>query len=285
MSQFTDYAENKLIDMIRGQTWTLGGSLYVGLASSSIDSSASELTGTGYGRAAITRNLASWAGTQGAGTTTVSSGSSHTSSNNGVISFGTAGSAWGTATYAVIYDSLSSGNALAYFQLGDAIVIGSGDPVSISIGAIEFSLGATGGCSDYLSNKLIDFIFRGQAFSFANLSVGLYTATPHNWGGGTEVAGGGYARVEVVGSLTKWAGTQSAGSTTVSTGSGGKTSNNEVLTFPSPSGAWGSVGWTGLHDSSTGNLMFWAPLTLPKFVSAGGAPPSFPTGSLSITFA
>lgn len=285
MSQFTDYAENKLIDMIRGQTWTLGGSLYVGLASSAIDSTNTELSGTGYARVAVSRALASWAGTQGPGTTTASSGSSHTSSNNVVVSFGTAGSAWGTASYAVIYDSLTNGNAIAYLQLGNAIVIGNGDPVSLSIGELEFSLGTSGGCSDYLSNKLIDFIFRGQSFSFTNLDVALYTAAPHNGGGGTEVAGSGYARVGVTGGLTQWAGAQGAGTTTASTGGSGKTSNNTAVNFPSPSGSWGSVGWVGLHASGSGNLLFWAPLNSPRFVPAGGAAPSFPPAALTVTFA
>ena len=56
--------------------------------------------------------------------------------------------------------------------------------------------------SDYLENKLIDQLFRGQsAPPTASLYVGLLTAAPSDAGGGTEVAGNGYARVSVGASL------------------------------------------------------------------------------------
>lgn len=288
MSNLTNYAENKLVDLIRGQAWTLGGSLYLALASAASDSAVTELTGTGYARQALTRSLSSWAGTQGPGTTTASSGSSHASSNNTLINWGTSGSAWGTANYVVVYDTTSGGNALCYLPLETVITIGSGQPVQIAIGAINFTLGASGGCSDYLSNKLIDFIFRGQSFTFpATMYAALLTAAPSNSGGGTEVGGGvGYARVAITGSLANWAGTQSTGSTTASTGTGGATSNNAAVTFPAPSGAWGALGWMAYYDaSSSGNLLFWAPLTAPKTVGAGAAAPKFPVAAQTITFA
>src|SRR4051812_5855849 len=68
----------------------------------------------------------------------------------------------------------------------------------------------------------------------------LYTANPTDTGGGTEVSGGAYARVPISSTLANWAGTQSAASTTFSSGTGGTTSNNANITFPVPSGAnWG----------------------------------------------
>lgn len=288
MSQFTDHAENKLADLVRAQTWTLGGSLYLALASAAADGSVTELTGTGYARQAVTRALASWAGTQGAGTTTASSGSSHASSNNATVNWGTSGSAWGTANYVVVYDASSAGNAICYLPLSEPIVIGNGQAVSIAAGTLTFTLGLTGGCSDYLSNKLIDFIFRGQSFTFpATLYAALFTAAPGNAGGGTEVGGGvGYARVAIAGSLANWSGTQSAGSTTASTGTGGQISNNNAITFGTPSGSWGTVAWVGYYDASSGgNLIFWAALAAPKTVSPGVSAPSFPAAAQKITFA
>ncbi len=45
--------------------------------------------------------------------------------------------------------------------------------------------------SDYLENKLIDQLFRGQAApTTSTLYVGLLTAAPSDTGGRTEVAGG-----------------------------------------------------------------------------------------------
>lgn len=142
--------------------------------------------------------------------------------------------------------------------------------------------------SDYLENKLVDHVLRGQTLTPpATLYVALFTAAPSDAGGGTEVSGGAYARVTVTGSLANWAGTQSAGSTTASTGTGGQTSNNAAVTFPAPSGAnWGAVTHFGIFDASTaGNLLFWAALTTPKTINDGDAAPSFAAGALTVTFA
>lgn len=289
MSQFSDYAENQLTDMIRGQTWTLGASLYFGLASAANDSAVTELTGTGYTRVGVTRSLANFAGTQGSGTTVASTGTSHASSNNGTVNWGTSGSAWGTANFVTVHDAATGGNVVCYLPLSTPIVVGNAQAVFVSVGALSFTLGLTGGCSDYLANKLIDFIFRGQSFTFpATLYAALYTVTPSNAGGGTEVGGGvGYSRVAITGSLTNWAGTQAAGSTVASTGTGGQTSNNVAIPYAGPvTGSWSIVGWIGYLDSSSGgNLIFWAPLANAKTVPSGATPPSFAAAAQTITWA
>jgi len=148
--------------------------------------------------------------------------------------------------------------------------------------------------SDFLENKLLDFLFRGQALGItgataaagtgpANVYVGLFTANPSDTGGGTEVSGGSYARVTVASSLANWAGTQSAASTTASSGTSGTTSNNGAITFPTPSATWGSITGLGIYDASTaGNLLFWAPLTTSKTVNNGDPAPSFAAAALSI---
>lgn len=289
MSQLTDFGENKLVDMIRAQAWTLGTNLYLALASAATDSSVTELSGTGYARFSLIRALASWAGTQGAGSTLASSGASHATSNNAAINWGTSGSAWGTANFVVVYDAATVGNAICYLPLSTPIVIGASQPVSIGAGVLNFTLGLTGGCSDYLCNALIDFIFRGVAWTFpATMYEALFTAAPSNSGGGTEVGGGvGYARVAIAGSLANWAGTQSAGSTAASTGTGGQTSNNAAITFPAPTGAgWGTVGWCAEYDAaSAGNLLFWSPLNATKSVPGGATAPAFQAAGRTITFA
>lgn len=140
--------------------------------------------------------------------------------------------------------------------------------------------------SDYLENKLIDQLFRGQsAPTTTNLYVGLLTAAPSDTGGGTEVSGGSYARVTVASSLANWAGTQSAGSTVASSGTGGQTSNNAAITFPTPSAGWGTVTHFGIYDASSGgNLLFWGALTISKTINQADTV-TFPAASLSITFA
>lgn len=146
--------------------------------------------------------------------------------------------------------------------------------------------------SDFAENKLIDFLFRGQALGItgasaaagsgpATLYVALFTASPADAGGGTEVSGGAYARVAVTSSLANWAGTQGAGTTAASSGTSGTTSNNNPITFPSPTANWGSVVAVGIYDAATGgNLIAWGALTASKTVNNGDAAPTFTAGAL-----
>lgn len=140
--------------------------------------------------------------------------------------------------------------------------------------------------SDYLENKLVDQLFRGQsAPATTTLYVALYTSAPSDSGGGTEVSGGAYARVAVTSSLANWAGTQSAGSTVASSGTGGQTSNNAAITFPTPTAGWGTVTHFAIYDAaSAGNELFWGALTIAKTINQADTV-TFPAGSLSITFA
>ena len=140
--------------------------------------------------------------------------------------------------------------------------------------------------SDYLENKLVDQLFRGQAFSFpSTLYVGLLTAAPSDAGGGTEVSGGSYARASITPSLANFSGTQGAGTTLASSGTGGQTSNNTAITFPTPSANWGAVTHFGIYDASSGgNLLFWGALSVAKTVNQSDVV-SFPSASLAVTFA
>ena len=144
------------------------------------------------------------------------------------------------------------------------------------------------GMSNYLENKLIDHIFRGQAYPIPVIYVGLYTSAPTAAGGGTEVStsGTGYGRVKAAAgssmALTDWKSTQ--GDNGASTGTTGGTSNSALVTFGTPSGSWGQATHFGLFDAPTGgNLLFWAVLTNPKNVNNGDTAPSFNVGALTTT--
>lgn len=138
--------------------------------------------------------------------------------------------------------------------------------------------------SDYLENKLIDHCFRGVSFTApAALHVALYTVAPTDTGGGTEVTGGSYARVSVAPSTTNWAATNGAGTTTnPSSGTGGTTSNNGVVTFATPTAGWGTVVAFGIFDASTaGNLLWYGTLTTSKTINTGDTV-TFPAAALSV---
>lgn len=152
------------------------------------------------------------------------------------------------------------------------------------------------GLTNFLENALIDWFFRAQAIGITGASAGagsgpatlyyaLFTAAPSDTGGGTEVSGGSYARVAVTTSLANFAGTQSAGSTTASSGTGGITSNNGAITFPAPTADWGVITHFGVFDASSGgNLLLWGALTNSKTVNNGDAAPSFAAAAFTAQF-
>lgn len=131
-----------------------------------------------------------------------------------------------------------------------------------------------GAKTDYLEDKIIGHIFRGASYTApGTLYVGLFTAAPGEAGGGTEVSGGGYARVGVANSSAEWAATS---------GGNGTTSNINAITFPAPTASWGQATHWGIFDAATGgNLLVYAALTTPKTINNGDPAPSFATGALT----
>ena len=131
--------------------------------------------------------------------------------------------------------------------------------------------------SNYAENKLIDLLFRGQLFTPpSTLYFAAFTAMPADTGGGVECSGGSYGRVAVTASLTNFAGTQGAATTTPSSGSSGTTSNNIDIQFPSPTASWGTVVGMAVFDApSGGNMLIYGPISPAKTVNAGDLPPKF----------
>jgi len=141
--------------------------------------------------------------------------------------------------------------------------------------------------SDYLENKMVDLVFRGQAYTAPVVYVALYTAAPSDAGGGTEVSGNGYARVKAAAgasqALTDWKSTQN--DNLASSGNTGNTTNTNAINFPTPTATWGTVTHFALYDAATGgNELFWGPLTIAKTINQSDTV-TFPAGTLSVTFA
>lgn len=129
--------------------------------------------------------------------------------------------------------------------------------------------------TNYFAGKLRDLYFRGVAYSGpSTLYVALFTVAPGPAGGGTEVAGGSYARVGIAVSTSAW-----------TAGAAGATANNAAVTFATPSADWGTVTHYALFDASTGgNMLVWAALSASRPVYSGDAP-SFAIGAISGAFA
>jgi hypothetical protein len=142
--------------------------------------------------------------------------------------------------------------------------------------------------TNFGENALIDALLRGQALGApATFHVALFTSDPTETGAaGTEASYTGYARVAVTSSLANWAGTQGAGTTVASSGTGGASSNNAAITFGAPtSGPQTLTHWALMSASSGGNMWLYGTLTASRTVNNGDAAPSFAIGALAITAA
>lgn len=146
--------------------------------------------------------------------------------------------------------------------------------------------------TDFMENKIIDWLLRAQAIGITGASaaagtgptttyVGLFTTAPTDSTAGTEVTGGSYARVSVTSGTGTWNNTQ--GNTSgASTGTDGTTENVSTVTFPAPTANWGVVTSFGIFDASSGgNLLIYANLTTSKTINNGDAAPSFAAGALT----
>jgi hypothetical protein len=130
------------------------------------------------------------------------------------------------------------------------------------------------GMSDYLENKLIDFIFRGvQYIPSENLYVALCTTVPEDSDSGStisEISGGNYSRVKIPCLASSWYST--GGSTTaVSNGSNGRTGNAVPV-------EWNNITWQGtviamaICDSPNGgNMLVYGELTQSKTIIPGNS--------------
>lgn len=127
------------------------------------------------------------------------------------------------------------------------------------------------GLSTYAQQKILEHTVGKTSWTMpTNVYVALYTATPSDAGGGTEVSGGSYARKQTVAS--DWG-----------TASGTTISNAATITFVTPTGSWGTASHFGIFDASTaGNLLGWAALTTPQAIGSGNTV-SFAVGALVIT--
>jgi hypothetical protein len=124
--------------------------------------------------------------------------------------------------------------------------------------------------SNYLEDALINATLRNTAFTSPSVVyVGLYTSDPTDADTGTEVTGGSYARQAV----------------TFGAPSDGVSTNTAAIEFPQATGTWGTVGWIGIEDASTGgNLLYHTALDASKTIATGDIF-KIAIGSLSVTLA
>jgi hypothetical protein len=144
MASVTNYAQNKLIDaLLRAQSLSAPATFYAALytvAPTATSGSGTEVTGGAYARQAITSSLANWAGTQGAGTTVASTGTSGTTSNNAQIQFPVATASWGTVVDLALLDALTAGNMWMFGTLGSSLAVSTGGQPTFAAATLTFSI-------------------------------------------------------------------------------------------------------------------------------------------------
>lgn len=117
--------------------------------------------------------------------------------------------------------------------------------------------------SDYYENKIIDHMFRGQAFTPpATVYLALFTAVDGLEANNPtdEVSGGAYARQAI----------------TLTAPSGGVSSNSGDIIFPTATAAWGVVTHGAIVDHATNttwgtnvNVLSWGAFPTSKDVQIG----------------
>jgi len=124
-----------------------------------------------------------------------------------------------------------------------------------------------GSFTNFLENAVLGHVFGGTPYTPPSLYVGLFTATPSEAGGGTEVAGNSYVRMPAAFTV-----------------SGNQAVNTATVEWPTASGSgWGALTQMAVFDALTGgNMLAWGDLTNPRTVLAGDIA-RFTAGQLTIT--
>lgn len=121
--------------------------------------------------------------------------------------------------------------------------------------------------TDAVKAAVLDALYGRKTLDVpATLYVGLSTTPPNPDGSNfTEPSGNGYARVEVPNDTTWWY--------DATVGNPAVKANAVPILFPEATGPWGEVSHWGIFDAETGGeLIDWAPLTMPMIVDVGQQP-------------
>lgn len=262
MGSLTDYSELKLLDhTFENTAYTPVATLYLALFTADPTDTGSltnEVSGNNYARSTIAFSAAT----------------TRKVVQNGQVTFNQAiGGGWGTSTHWGIIDASTSGNMVAHGAFSSSIVIVEGNVPFVPNLEVEISINS-GAASDYFAHKLLDFMFRNQAFSQPDCHVAFADDTIVDADTGStisELSGNGYTRVD----FADW-----------TTAAAGALANNTDIDFPTPTGsAWNTITYSAILDaSSLGNLLVFATAT-PNQAPGVGDPVKFVAGAYDVTLA
>lgn len=267
MGSLSIYARNKLLDHCFGNTpYVPVATVYLALCTAEVlatqdGSTIAEANYTSYTRKAITFAAASLL--------------NRNITQTGAISFPKSTGGNITVTHYAILDSttIGAGNLLGYGALSVAKNIVTNNTPSVPDGECVITSAATGGVSNYAVQKMLDFMFRNQAFIQPTLYCGLATATIANTDTGstiTEVTGTDYSRT-----------------TSLSFGAASSASLANDADFSlgtAGTGGWGTITSGFAADAPTaGNLLFYDNDNVEDQLVSEGDSVSIPTGNFTAT--
>jgi hypothetical protein len=252
---FSDYAENKLLDMLFGGTpWAPLSLVYVGyfVGAAGETGPGAEPNAGNYQRIGIQNNTVMFPVT-----------STQIKTNAVEIDFQEATANHGTVLGAGVFDALQGGNMLAYCPLPTPTVIAAGDAMRIPVGSLSLQFQAGGGLSNYVKNGILNHVFGAVPFNPpTNLFFG-YTSTAFSDAvAGQEPTVGGYGRKQVANTMLNF-----------SQASSGAKTNAQPITFSEATALQGPMVAVGCWDSSSaGNFLAYYALASSQAIGEGVTP-------------
>lgn len=196
---------------------------------------------------------------------------------SGTVTYNQMTGSLGWATHWFVSDASSAGNMLAYGKLPTPQQIVINNTPYFPNAAIYVEYGA-GPWSTVVINKLFDLAFRNVAYAKPTTYAGVATATLSDSTTGstvTEPSGGSYARKQINingGASPAW-----------NLASNRAVSNANVVTFATPSAAWGTGVATFVASAVTGGDIIVYDNTVADQAIASGDTVEFAAGALVAT--
>lgn len=253
MGSLSNYGENKFLEHLCSTAYTPVAEVYLALCTAdpgeaATGASCNEIAdANGYVRTAINFGAAS----------------GRRITQSGVVTFPEASGSWGTITHWAIIDSATygEGNVLAYGTCTPSFAPATGNTPNLSSGQVYIEFAAGGGTTgvgytSYFVRKMLDLIFRNQAYSQPATYLALLDTAGEDSDttlttAGKEVSGTGYARLLI----NKAAGSNPAWNAVAN----GATDNATIATFAGVgSGGWSTIVGAAIVDGGTldaGNVL------------------------------
>ena len=267
MGKLSDFSRNTLLDhLLGGSAYTPPSTVYLALCTteptgSNTGSNIAEVVYGGYVRKAITFGAAVLA--------------TRTISQNASVAFTKATSGDTTAVGWALCSASTAGNMLAYGALDTNKQIVTNNTPTVGSGEVEITMTASGGIANYAVQKLLDLMFRNQAFTQPTIYALLTSATIGDTDTGssiTELSGTSYAR--------------EAAATWDAASSGASSNTNKIDFGTAGTGGWGDLTSMALADASTaGNLLAYDNSNVVDQTISDNDPVEVAVGGFDIAFA